>query len=349
IRNPQSAIRNSSRLRLLRLFSLGGSLLLALLVTEIGLRAFNYRPGTMDPDMYVANQNQLLPYRLRPNYKGYCAGREVETDAEGNRLVSPSYAALRQSQTSERQVLLLGDSGVFGFGLGDEDTIASQMQRAAVAKSLNYDIRNIGVSGYTSWNEYEALKDYLSRHSATNVVVLYMPNDLTLDNDYFGIAKGKRASFDRGEHRRHDFTRWLYSHLYISFLISDSTKRLTSGLSSITPNPQPGGIFDEEGKQAELNYSMQALQQIQELCDQKQIDFQVGIYRDVAYLDDASTWLSYEDMIKKHLDRKGIKWFIAKSHIDRLKANEIRVAWNDPHPSAKAAGLIADDVLSAVR
>lgn len=324
------------------------SSLAGLLIAEVGLRAMNYRPGLMDPEMYVAHANQLLPYKLRANYEGYCAGREVTTDSNGNRRVVPSYGEVRKKQSPERVVLLLGDSGVFGFGLADTDTIGSQLQRISFENGLNYEVRNIGVSGYTSWNEYQALNEYLSSQSATDVVLLYMPNDLTFDNDYFGIGRGKRATFDRGASEFHHYTKWIYSHLYFSYLLVDSAKRVKSQLRSQTL-PNNADILDPLERQDELNYSMEALRQIRKICDEKGINLRVGIYRDLAYFDNSERWLNYEDVISKKLDQSGIKWFIAKSHTDQFTLQQAHVTWNDPHPSAAAAGLIAADILMSLR
>src|SRR6185503_7400324 len=103
--------------------------------------------GTMDPEMFVKNDNPLLPYKLRANYEGYCAGKEVTIDADGSRVVQPVYEQLSAGKPDQpnRVVLLLGDSGVFGFGVSDEETIASQLQAASFKNRLNYKIRNIGV------------------------------------------------------------------------------------------------------------------------------------------------------------------------------------------------------------
>lgn len=329
-----------------RLLAVAISFLVALSISEISLRAFNYRPGTMDPEMYISNENELLPYKLRPNYQGYCAGREVSTDEDGYRIVSPSYEELaaNKSQTPAREVLLLGDSGIFGFGLSDGETIASQLQSLSFRSNLNYRVRNIGVSGYTSWNELTALKDYLNNHQATNVFLLYMPNDLTFDNDYFGIGRGESASFARANGGIHDFTRLLYSHLYTSYLVSDGIKRLSAQLK----RDSEGLAFDERQLQDSIDYSMQALREIQKLCDTRHIAFKVGIYRDVAYFADSHTWLKYEEVIGSRLTQQGIKWLIIKSHIDTLAPDRIRASWNDPHPGAEAAGLIANEILNTL-
>src|SRR5882762_6776649 len=98
-----------------RLLTVAISLALALVGSEITLRAFNYRPGTMDPEMFVSNDSELLPFKLRANYQGYCAGSEVRIDAEGYRIVKPSYDQLHAAKpgSPDRVILLLGDSGVF--------------------------------------------------------------------------------------------------------------------------------------------------------------------------------------------------------------------------------------------
>jgi len=326
----------------------GISLALALLGSEVTLRGFNYRPGTLDPEMFVKNDRALLPFKLRANYQGYCAGKEVKIDADGYRIVQPSYDQLYAGKPGrpDRVILLLGDSGVFGFGVGDQETIASQLQTASFKRNLNYQIKNIGVNGYTSWNEYAALDEYLKKNTATDAIVLYMPNDLTFDNDYFGIAQGKSASFSGEESRLHDLTRFLYQHVYTTYLIADGAKR---SLSSIDATAAAAVGFDVSRKQKEIDYSMEALQKIDELTKSRNINFSVGIYRDVAYSSDARDWLKYELAIQRNLDRRGIKWFIVKSHIDNLTASEVRSSWNDPHPGPKAISFIVSDFLAELR
>lgn len=228
--------------------------------------------------------------------------------------------------------------------MSNTETIASQLQDVSFKKNLNYQIRNIGVNGYTSGNEYAALTDYFAKYSATDVIVLYMPNDLTFDNDYFLIGQGNQASFSKDEDRLHRFTRFLYSHVYVSYLAADSVKKILSRVD----NPASAAGFDENQKQREIEYSMEALRKIQGLCNARNARFSVGIYRDVAYDDDPKGWLKYEESVERNLDRNGIKWFVAKSHIENLKASEVRSSWNDPHPGAKAIGFIVSDVLSAV-
>ena len=330
----------------MKLLSIVISVFFSLAVAEILLRATSYRPAIMDPNMYVAHSNPLLPYELRPNYDGYCGGSQVRTDADGNRVVSPDYGSLYAglAERPNRTILILGDSGVFGFGLADADTIASQLQSTCGKQNLNYEIRNIGVPGYTSWNEYAAFANYLERYPVTDMVLLYMPNDLTLDNDYFGIGRGSYASYSKNEDRWHRFLRGLYTQVYVANLLSDGLKRL----AGVTNKQEPSAAekFDAARVQRQIDYSMEALRRIQDICKKRSVRFSVAIYRDVAYYSDAGNCLSYEQAIKSNLDRAGIHSFFAKSHIDKLTAGEVRVHLNDPHPSKKAVTLIVEDILN---
>ncbi len=290
----------------------------------------------MDPMMYVANPNPLLPYRLRADYHGYCGGAEVATDSDGNRRVSPSYGSLFEGRSGKptRVVPILGDSGVFGFGLPDGDTIASQLQGVCAQRKLPYAIRNVGVPGYTSWNEYAAFADYLGKYEITDAILLYMPNDLTFDDDYFGIGRGGYASYSRNEDRTHRLLRKLYAHVYLVSLLSDGLKGAASKLRRQAPAEEK---FDQARLQPEIDYSMAALVKIRDLCKDKQIRFSVGIYRDVAFYYDAKSWLSYEEAIESSLAHLGIQSFLAKSHIERLSVSDVRVSFNDP-PSQQESG-----------
>src|SRR2546427_1874601 len=90
------AHKPTSRLKLFVFKFLGATLsvVCALAIAEIVVRVTNYRPGTMDANMYVATANPLLAYRLRPNYAGISSGSEVKVDADGNRIVNPSYQSI---------------------------------------------------------------------------------------------------------------------------------------------------------------------------------------------------------------------------------------------------------------
>jgi lysophospholipase L1-like esterase len=320
-------------------------LLIFLIVSEILLRVINYRPAILDPTIYVALNNPLRPYALRPNYDGFYLGQEVKTDEEGNRIVSPRLPP--PGGNPSRVILVLGDSMVFGYGLSNEDTIPSQLQNLYYQRGVNYQVKTIGVSGYSSWNEYVALEDYLTRHTVTDVVLTYNPNDVTFDNDYFGIGQGRIAAFS--DTKFHRLTQFIYGHVYTAYLFSDTLKKVVAYFRGSLKPGAASGAFDERLNQPAIDYSMQALKKIKELCEQKQIRFYVGIYRDIIGNANApKEELEYEAVIKKNLDQAGINSLPITTHVEKLSVADARVFWNDPHPSAKAVGFIAADISRAI-
>lgn len=289
--------------------------------------------------MYVGNDDALLPYKLRPNYEGYYAGGGVRVDAEGNRVVSPDHSLLkpRPDEQDKDTILLLGDSCVFGQGVNDEETIGSQLQNLIWSRHQDVKVKNIGVPGYTSWNEYKAFEEYLGKHQVSDVILIYVPNDVTFDNNQFRDARFTTVA----NTRLHRFAQVTYTYLWTSFLLVESYKKLAQRLNG------PGNaalISGNYQNNPALDYSMEALSKIKELCDQRGIKFSVGIYRDVWHYSDPQGSLAYEAAVRKHLDERSIRCFEIKSHIDHLKMNEARVYLTDPHPSVKAIHFIAEDI-----
>lgn len=285
-----------------RLLLICSSFVFAFVLAELGIRVAGFRPTLLNSEMFVPGS----PYRLKANMTTEYVGKTVKTDADGNRVVP---------NLRDPSVVLLGDSIVFGQGLDDGETIASQL-----------GIANISAPGYTSWNEYDRLREYVSKHQVKRVILVYVPNDITFNNEAFS-----KANFGVSESKVHRASRWLYSHIYVTFLIKNSVTSLTSrqsGSSAIDWNA--------------LDYSMDAVSQIGQLKP-----LAVGIYRDVWYYHDP-TAREFESRVMKALSSRGIDHFVIKSHIEQLRESEVRLAWNDPHPSSEAVRLIAQDIAAGV-
>ena len=62
-----------------------------------------------------------------------------------------------------REVWLVGGSAAFGSGQRDDHTIASELVRAAGADGVSLRVRNLGVPGFTLWQEYLLVVDRLLR------------------------------------------------------------------------------------------------------------------------------------------------------------------------------------------
>lgn len=304
----------------------------------------DYRAALLDASMFVTNDGEFLPYKLRPNYEGYYCGKRIKVDADGFRIISPERNLLRKqpARLDEKEILLVGDSVVFGQGLSDEETIGSQLQNTLWETGVNYRVRNIGVPGYSSWNEYAAILDYLKKYQANVIVLIYFPNDITLNNDHFDLSNGRFTNIS--DTKFHQFTRKLYLNCSTCYLFADNLKRITSNQN----NSGKIGI-DEYLDDAKIKYSMEALYKVRNICEAGNIKFSVGVYRDVWHYNDPAESLKYEHTIVDNLGNRGIRSFVIKSHIDKLRVSEAKVYWNDPHPSSAAVKLIVSDIVREIR
>jgi hypothetical protein len=130
----------------------------AFLLMELALRLLGVTSPVLDSDMFKwTPDDPLLPFQLRAGYSGFYGGGAVTVGADGNRLVPVSHGV--DLKTSLGELVLLGDSVVFGQSLDDKDTIAANLQRA-ILRTKQLRITAISVPGYTSWNEYAAFSRY---------------------------------------------------------------------------------------------------------------------------------------------------------------------------------------------
>lgn len=152
-----------------------------------------------------------------------------------------------------REILILGDSQVFGLGVEEDQTAAAEMSR-----QLGVPVRNAGVPTYGP-GEYLTLARRLvqERHPAAVVVVLNMANDwfeLDLPNlKRHRVWDGWAVRAETAPEKVEDFPgrRWLYSQSHLFFSIRkalyQSESRPTASQSeseSLTPVPSEGGVAE---------------------------------------------------------------------------------------------------------
>lgn len=169
----------------------------ALLVAEGASSAFFDRsllrpyhvPGADDPGPWLDHPDPLVGYTLRHDASLQILGRRVESDALGMRKrpgPPPAPDALR--------LLVVGDSVAFGFGLDDDQTLASRLE-ALLAEVRRPDDRPVAcfTVALPGWNHDNAVHFVLDHMDELDPdVVLYVPvaNDL---NDTDGMDQlGRR-------------------------------------------------------------------------------------------------------------------------------------------------------------
>ena len=327
------------RFRLLAITTIFLALTVSLIICEITLRIIGYIPGIINPEMYEPNNNVLIPYKLKPDFIGNYVGKKVTIDSNGYRVVIPSINKNIYDLKGSKSLLLVGDSLIFGQGLEDHQTIPSIIQQKAYNKNIPIVVKNISAPGYTSWNEYEAFRLYLKNHIPDIVFVLYIPNDITYDNDSMKIKDGKIAHLKNDVF--HNTTQWLYKNIILTYVISNTIKKIVRWNSDSLIHL----YHIDKGK---LAYSIEAITKMKYLCEEKDINFIVGIYRDIWVYDNYDDAIEFEKKVRNMMNKNKLNTFVIKAHTDNLSINSVRVAWNDPHPSYQAISLISDEIISII-
>ena len=179
--------RRATKTRPLKKFSLLGiSIVASFLFVEGMLRVLPFSGRQWFPEgMYQNDADPEIAYRLAENFKA-----DIRTLHFRFRVTTNSLGfrgpELR-TDGGEPNILMVGDSFMFGQGVDDEDTVAS-----IVARWLPYDqVINAGVYGYRPSQSYRTYQRFIASRSVHTLVIQLCHND----------AMDQSAPIERAVHR----------------------------------------------------------------------------------------------------------------------------------------------------
>lgn len=189
------------------LLALGGTLA-GLFLIEVGLRgrALLQDRGMLRPDrelpadplpgahvrlgqMIRRSPNRRIVYELRPDLRVVYAGRVVTTSPEGFR----GSALGVPKGPGVFRIVGIGDSFLFGQGVGDDETHLARLGRRLEPRfGGRVETLNLAVPGYNAVMEVETLKQKGLRYEPDLVLIEFVGNDLDLPN-FIGADPGVRS------------------------------------------------------------------------------------------------------------------------------------------------------------
>ena len=155
--------------------------IIALILVELFLRLNNQGPwGNLDnqrndPTINKPHENLgWIPnqgtYYFEP-FSDEGKGFTVNILEDGSRAVKH-----KNQNTSSDELIFLGGSITLGWGVNDEQTFASKLQK----KINNYSIKNFSAGGYGTYQLFLRLEELLSQNkNIKTVVLIYVPNHAT--------------------------------------------------------------------------------------------------------------------------------------------------------------------------
>lgn len=212
---------------------------LPLVLGEGYLRLRNYHlqfPYREDPNM---------GYALQENYRGpgpelYGIPRQIQIAV--NALGFRGREIQEATPGLTRRVLLLGDSCTFGLGLHSEETFATiseNLLNADARADLHYEVINAGVSGYTSYQGLQMLKQRGLALNPSVVAIYFGWNDHWFSDygipDHVNIPKMKPFVEQRLKNKQNNMLR----HLRLYQKLTDVLLRLQDRSKHGTKQARP--------------------------------------------------------------------------------------------------------------
>jgi len=119
------------------------------------------------PVVYVKSGSPMSPQLRAYLEKNTRVRYRYNIDEQGFRRTVPEVRA-------ERKILMVGDSGLFGVGVGDDATIASSLQQIV---GVTYRVVNAGVAGYDGAQAFRAARRHSDRDDYALLVYVAHNND----------------------------------------------------------------------------------------------------------------------------------------------------------------------------
>lgn len=201
-RGKKSPRGEKARRLALKIGLLCGSLLVAFLIAEVGLRLFFPQPlaGVMfseDPVMGFWNRPNLDKQKFQS--EPGCPFYHVTTDANGYRIVVSTGAA---ASPGTKRVLVLGDSFTFGVGVEDSETFPAVLEgilNRRAKETKPFEVINAGCAGWGTENELAFWRARSEELKPDVLVVAFFINDLqdNMRHLLFRIQDGRPVEASR--------------------------------------------------------------------------------------------------------------------------------------------------------
>ena len=161
--------------KFLKNLSLGLVILVILVVIlEIVFRLVTGPPVATRGQRIAERREGEIEYALIPNLDREFAGARVVTNSLGLRDHRPPHKSV-----DKKQVLVLGDSFTFGYGVALEESYPNLFEQILneTSEVTGYEVINAGVPGYDTVDEAELLRKIIPHYSPELVIVGLHPGD----------------------------------------------------------------------------------------------------------------------------------------------------------------------------
>jgi lysophospholipase L1-like esterase len=286
---------------------------------------------------------------MRPSDEHYTYEHPVKLNRLGFRD-----SEIREKQPHEYRILALGDSHLYGQGLGDKALMTTVLERALVKTggSCRFNVINAGVRAYSTNNELALLRKVGPDLDPDHVIVFFYINDfipVNIARRYRRFAHMDWYTFDFSAKPTEDLVaKWkriqiLRSSAFLMW-VYDTYRSLTNRTSFI--NRMMHGDFDDNLRN-NIQSTIASLEEIRGLSEAHGARFTVAVIPLAAQITRAFPDQVYQPTLERYAAKAGIDLvdLLPKLRSHHRQFQDPLVLPFDGHYNGLAHSLMASSVL----
>jgi lysophospholipase L1-like esterase len=314
-------MQQSVRIALLNILFAAVSAVVALGLGEVVVRLKNADMRNYDIEMWryakeikIRSADPILDHEHRPNVSAVLESVTIRTNAMGLRG-----GPVPAPEARQRRILFLGSSITLGWGVPEELTVTSLLEKKLRQAGENAVVMNAGVGNYNAVRYTELFFTKLYKLRPTDIVVHYFLRDAE------ELAPGGGDWFLR--HSELAVTLWIAAHRLLDKLGEGA---LVDHYHKVYSEHAPGFL------------AMQAsLQKLSLYAHAHHIRLYLAVIPDIHDLDHYQLEFAHRAM-SDVARRFGYVYVDLRPAFDHLKPQRIWAMPGDPHPNALGHKLMAD-------
>ncbi len=307
--------------------------LLVLFILDLSFMLFS-KIESFESPYYIVSDNILMGYEMRP-YSNFLL-------APYDDFIQTNSLGFRDDDlfgNSKKSIIMIGDSVVFGLGLPENDTIASQLE----ALLSNYSVLNTGVPGYNLLQETALLEKMIPITNPEIVIVVYSINDIFMDNNQINYLLSKNEIYARNRLIAKNLPLKCQIRMNAQDTLSRSVLFKTSfQLETDNLHKLVFATYEDDCNWNQVTNSMDKLAALAEKNDFKVVFVLIPMLRTIK----ESPYKDIYSSLQQEAENRG---FITLNMLKTFASEDellLRAKPNDfSHPSAFANSLLVDELL----
>jgi len=248
----------------------------------------------------------------------------------------------RDKLATERRVLTLGDSFLWGDGLMEPDLVSTQMEILLSEAPERVTVINAGIAGFNTRDEYEQLVRLAPIYDPDLVTLFFFTNDL-LGEAHPGGRGGHEPS------RRQQIKEYLRRHSKFVALLYSVYKNTLAAKIGVPRFVLPADYYDLDDSKPGWVAFQRALKQIQSFCEERDIRLQFVLIPTLTGLNENYPYAELRDKTSSFVSGRAIPLIDLFDTFARFDPQELWVHSENTHWNGKATRLAAREIVEQIR